>query len=350
LLLSAAALAGETPPFPLWDGVESISSYGQRTGLPEKQKIDLGGGRSLELVLVPAGQFVMGVAPPERPKFTMQGGLNIIWTGVVLVALILAPIIYCAIRQRRRPQISLARFFFIMLACSLSVYGGVRYSQAKKERQEYVAAAQRYNQTGYHEKPARTVTITRPFYIGKFEVTQDQYEQVMHANPSRFRGGDLPADSMAWEEACGFCDHISGPRRVVRLPTEAEWEYACRAGTKTKAYSGDDQADIDRVAWYQGTPQPVGQKEANAFGLYDMLGNVWEWCSDWYQSGYNPAETVDPKGPSDGSYHAIRGGSWMNGAYYCRFSSRWDHAFGPTSPDVGFRVVMQVPGEQKGGK
>ena len=152
-----------------------------------------------------------------------------------------------------------------------------------------------------------------------------------------------------------FCAKLSAKtQRKVRLPTEAEWEYACRAGTKTRFHFGDDVADLGRYAWHTGnssedTHHPVGLKLANPWGLYDMLGNVWEWCSDWYGNDYRgPGNAVDPTGPVSGTNRHMRGGSWRNPAQACRSANR-----NPYRPDsqvdvLGFRVVVEEPAGEAG--
>jgi formylglycine-generating enzyme required for sulfatase activity len=167
------------------------------------------------------------------------------------------------------------------------------------------------------EKPAHPVRITRGFWIGQTEVTQAAYERVMRKNSSRFKAPERPVESVSWDEAKSYCESVG-----LRLPTEAEWEYAARAGSTEARYGG-----IESVAWYSGNSskqtQFVGRKEANGFGLYDMLGNVWEWISDWHEEKYySGSEMQDPSGPSRGQYRVLRGGSWNNSPRYVRVSLR----------------------------
>jgi formylglycine-generating enzyme required for sulfatase activity len=204
------------------------------------------------------------------------------------------------------------------------------------------------------EAPKHRVRITQPFYLGMFEVTQAEYERVMGTNPSHFKGHpQRPVELVSWEDAVEFCRRLSSLEaeqsagRSYRLPTEAEWEYACRAGTTTTWYSGDDEAGLKAVAWYGGgkraSSQPVGQKLPNAWGLYDMHGNVWEWCNDWYDKTYyanSPLE--DPPGSPSSDHRVDRGGSWAHGAYYCRSAYRHMDIPGYRSSRVGFRVVKSV--------
>ena len=190
------------------------------------------------------------------------------------------------------------------------------------------------------EGPVRTVQIAKAFYIGKYEVTQDQYLAAMGTKPSKFSGQNLPVETVSWDEAAACCRKIGG-----RLPTEAEWEYACRAGSKTRFCYGDDlnDAQLGEYAWYSGnsgsTTHAVGQKKPNAFGLYDMHGNVYEWCSDWF-AAYANAQTVNPVGASSGQSRVCRGGGWIVNARFCRSANR--HVFSPEfrSVGLGFRVVL----------
>ncbi len=190
------------------------------------------------------------------------------------------------------------------------------------------------------EGPARKVQIAKAFYIGKYEVTQNQYLAAMGKNPSKFNGQNLPVESVSWDEAVACCRKIGG-----RLLTEAEWEYACRSGSKTRFSYGDDPdyAQLGEYAWYSGnsdsTTHPVGQKKPNAFGLYDMHGNVYEWCSDWF-AAYSSAQTANPIGASSGQSRVCRGGGWIVNAWFCRSANR--HIFSPEFRGIGlgFRVVL----------
>lgn len=168
------------------------------------------------------------------------------------------------------------------------------------------------------EKPPHLVRITRSFYLGMYPVTQAQWEQVMGTNPSHFRGADRPVDNVSWEDSQDFIRRLNNlvaeRGRVYRLPTEAEWEYACRAGTTSRYYFGDDDSLLGEYAWYSDNSgrqtHPVGQKSPNPWGLYDMHGNVSEWCSDWYSEYYTTRSPIDdPTGPRTGKHRVLRGGS-----------------------------------------
>jgi formylglycine-generating enzyme required for sulfatase activity len=193
-----------------------------------------------------------------------------------------------------------------------------------------------------HEKPPHTVTISRPFYMATTEVTQAQWEAVVGGNPSKFQGVDLPVEQVSWYDTKEFIRKLNikdGCTRY-RLPTEAEWEYACRAGT-----TGPWYGDLDSIAWYDpnsgSTTHPVGQKLANAWGLNDMLGNVYEWCEDWREA-YAGENATDPRGPSSGWARVVRGGSWLIHANRAR--SYFRDFFPPDErrDDIGFRVVADA--------
>lgn len=206
------------------------------------------------------------------------------------------------------------------------------------------------------EHNVRRVTVDG-FYIGMLEVTQAQWEAVMgtsvyqqwskagkNGNPSRGVGADYPMYYVSWDEAMEFCRLLSNKTgRTYTLPTEAQWEYAARGGNRPDGtkYAGSNM--IDAVAWYYDnsgiTTHPCGTKRANALGLYDMSGNVREWCKDWYSSSYTSYDTNNPAGPSSGSYRVIRGGGWYNNAENCRVANRNYNSPGNGNFILGFRVV-----------
>ena len=196
------------------------------------------------------------------------------------------------------------------------------------------------------EGPRHAVTLTRGFWMGQCEVTQKQYQAVMGRNPSHFKGDTHPVDTVSWEDAQAFCRTLSGMEgRVYRLPTEAQWEYACRGGSTYRFCFGDEDAELDQYAWYGddrcgSTTHAVGGKRANAFGLYDMHGNVWEWCADWYKEFYKDAGSVDPVGPANGAGRVIRGGAWDSLPVVCRSAYRFAIVPDGALNTFGFRVVL----------
>jgi formylglycine-generating enzyme required for sulfatase activity len=172
------------------------------------------------------------------------------------------------------------------------------------------------------DQPLHRVTISVPFYLGKFEVTQRQWVAVMGSNPSRFQGDDLPVEQVTWADAQEFIKRLNAQTGGGwRLPTEAEWEYACRTGS-----DGDYAGQLDAVAWYaensRGRTHPVGTKIPNAGGLFDMHGNVLEWCQDWH-AAYTADDKLDPVRMSGGVCKIVRGGSWNDDAEACRSGYRF---------------------------
>jgi formylglycine-generating enzyme required for sulfatase activity len=194
------------------------------------------------------------------------------------------------------------------------------------------------------ERPQHDVNVPG-FYIGKFQITQAQWEAVMGKNPSYFKGDPaLPVENISWNDAKEFCEKLAKMTgKAYRLPSEAEWEYACRAGT-----TGDHAGELDVMAWYSknsgSKTHPVGQKHPNAFGLYDMHGNVWEWCEDVWHSDYKGAPTDGSAWLSggDSSYRVVRGGSWNNDEDNCRSARRLRIEPGDRINNLGVRVVVSA--------
>ena len=206
------------------------------------------------------------------------------------------------------------------------------------------------------EGPQHLVRITHGFYISTTEITQSQYSEIMIENPSRFIGQNNPVERVLWNEAVEFCKKLSKKEgRIYRLPTEAEWEYVCRADTTTPFHTGQtistDQANFHGEIVYGDNPKginrnntlPVGSFSPNDFGIYDMHGNVWEWCNDWFDDNYyDKSPTSDPQGPSSGKNHVLRGGSYFFAARPCRsaFRLKYDPIMGKVS--FGFRIVLEM--------
>ena len=209
-----------------------------------------------------------------------------------------------------------------------------------------------------------------PFFIDVHLVTQEEYEALMQDNPSRWKGSKNPVEQVRWSDAVRYCNARSEAEDLqpcydlstwkcdfgangYRLPTEAEWEYACRAGTKTTYFFGNESSKLKDYAWFEtnsnGKPQPVGQKPPNSWGLYDMCGNVWEWCNDFYKVDYYQESPKDnPRGPETGETKVVRGGAWKFSAESCRSGYRYNED--PGYADVcfgydiyGFRCVRNAP-------
>jgi sulfatase modifying factor 1 len=224
------------------------------------------------------------------------------------------------------------------------------------------------NEKGDVDEKPHKVTLDS-FYMDKYPVTQEEYEKVMKANPSRWKVAKNPVEQMRWSDAVKYCNarsileglkpcydvktwECNFSANGYRLPTEAEWEYACKAGTKTLYYFGDDQAKLKNYAWFKenssGRPRPVGQKLPNSWGLYDVSGNVWEWCNDFYKVDYyKESPEKNPKGPKTGKTKVLRGGCWNSPANECRSAYRYNE--NPGYADVcfgydiyGFRCVKNL--------
>jgi formylglycine-generating enzyme required for sulfatase activity len=211
------------------------------------------------------------------------------------------------------------------------------------------------------------VEITQPFALGVFPVTQDEYRRIMGTDPSCFAEpgtpdtktrGRLPVERVSWDDACEFCQRLSAlpaekaAGRLYRLPTEAEWEYACRAGTTSALAFGPSLTPADAnfdgrsshggkdAAGFVGSTTPVGSFRPNAWGLYDMHGNLWEWCADWFSPDYyRQSPPRDPLGAAAGFARVLRGGSWRSRASQCRSAARWSATPTQRHDAIGFRVV-----------
>lgn len=186
------------------------------------------------------------------------------------------------------------------------------------------------------EKPVHSVTLSG-YYIGKTEVTQALWQAVMGSNPSYFEGDDLPVEQVSWDDCQEFIRKLNSlTGQNLRLPTEAEWEFACRGGNNSRGYKYSGSNYIDNVAWYDGNSgdktHPVATKSPNELGIYDMSGNVWEWCADWY-GDYSSGRQTNPKGPYGGSSRVSRGGGWFYSARDCRSSYRFN------SPTFRFNLL-----------
>ena len=192
------------------------------------------------------------------------------------------------------------------------------------------------------EKPAHRVTITRSFESGKYQVTQAEYEAVTTINPSYSKGPNLPVEGVSWEDAQKFCAAMNrkGDGYRYRLPTEAEWECACRAGTVT-SYGFGALLPPSHACFASQSPTRVGRFAPNAYGIFDMHGNVWEWCQDWFEKHLTDA--VDPPGPPRGHNRALRGGGWDRGPWHCRSAYRHSPTPDYRGSYMGFRLARTLP-------
>ncbi len=291
----------------------------------------------------PAAVCRLGTAIPMRVQF----GVPILLSVLLLVA-------SCSRRHRIVPP----------GADVLDLGGGVRMKLALLPAGSFLMGSPIGEQDrDPDEGPRHEVTISRPFRIGVHEVTQEQYRAVMGRNPSTFTGLRHPVEGIWWSDAVEFCRLLSDSTgQIVRLPTEAEWEYACRAGTRSRFSFGDDYSGLSRYGNYGERADTSGQSDVdvkddgghaatalvgsyapNPWGLHDMHGNVFEWCGDYYADRYPDGPRQDPKGPPWGPYHVLRGGSWSSPGWMCR--SAYRHRFtadGRFNHLIGFRVVVEL--------
>ena len=292
--MASTAYADAPRPSQQGGATQGAAVGGTTSGPPKELTLDLGGGVILELVLIPAGKFVMG-----SPKDLIEAELRV----------------------------------HVIDSPANRIYKG--------------------NIPG--EGPQHLVRITRPFYLGKCLVTQEQWQAVMGNNPSCYKGAKNPVESVSWDDCQQFLDKLNARFRrrhpsplpagqgEFRLPSEAQWEYACRAGSTTRYCYGDEESEFGEYAWYKensdSKTHPVGQKRPNGWGLYDMHGNVREWCQDWYDPNYYVNSlTDDPAGPTAGSSRVIRGGSWSGAASLCRSARRSGNSSGLRDGRLGLRV------------
>ena len=228
---------------------------------------------------------------------------------------------------------------------SIPVKNGITIDMVKVEAGTFMMGATSEMQNPLvGEKPVHQVTLTNDYYIGKYEVTQALWKAVTGKNPSQFKGDDLPVEQVSWKDCQKFISKLNSMTgRKFRLPTEAEWEYAARGGKKSRGYQYSGSSTVSDVAWYDGNSgnktHPVGTKQANELGIYDMTGNVWEWCQDWYGSYVSSSQT-NPLGANSGSYHVYRGGGWSYDAKFCRSSYRSSFTPGYRGSILGLRLVL----------
>ena len=228
---------------------------------------------------------------------------------------------------------------------SIPVKDGVSIDMVRVEAGTFTMGATPEMKDPYSdEKPTHQVTLTNDYYIDKYEVTQALWQAVMGNNLSNFKGDNLPVENVSWDDCQEFIsklNRITGKK--FRLPTEAEWEYAARGGNKSRGYQYSGSSNLSDVSWYTSNSgrktHTVGSKQANELGIYDMSGNVWEWCQDW-KGTYISSSQVNPTGANSGSYRVIRGGSWIRTARYCRSSCRYSSSPGGRNIGLGLRLIL----------
>ena len=228
---------------------------------------------------------------------------------------------------------------------SIPVKNGISIDMVKVEAGTFMMGATSEMKKPYtDEKPVHQVTLTNDYYMGKYEVTQALWQAVMGSNPSKFKSRNLPVEQVSWDDCQEFINKLNSiTGRRFRLPTEAEWEYAARGGKKSKGYQYSGSSKMSEVAWYTANSgsktHPVGKKQANELGLYDMTGNVLEWCQDWYGSYVSSSQT-NPTGAFSGFFRVFRGGSWYGNAGNCRSSCRDSYNPDNRNFDLGLRLVL----------
>ena len=218
---------------------------------------------------------------------------------------------------------------------------------------EFVMGSSESEQWHIYNEMQQRMKLSKPFYLGVFAVTQGQWRAVMGKNPSDLpidlkADDDLPVNHVSWDDAVAFCQKLSEKEgHKYRLPTEAQWEYACRAGTTTRYNTGDDENALKEAGWYgsnsDNKPHSVGQKKQNAWGFYDMHGNVWQWCADWYYERYPEGDVVHTPGAGEGTLRVLRGGCWSAGPAFCRSACRRGNTPSTENGNTGFRVALDFP-------
>ena len=232
-------------------------------------------------------------------------------------------------------------------AITIPVKDGICIEMVKVEGGTFMmGATSEMKNPNSNEKPVHQVTLTNDYYMGKYEVTQALWQAVMGSNPSEYKGDNFPVETVSWNDCQKFISKLNSlTGRMFRLPTEAEWEYAARGGKESRGYQYSGSSNISDVAWYDensgSKTHPVGTKQANELGIYDMTGNVWEWCSDWYSS-YSSSSQTNPTGSDSGSARVSRGGGWFNDASYCRLSVRFYYTPDFRLDILGLRLALSV--------
>lgn len=341
-------------PFPLWNGQESVEHYAERAGLAPTKRVHLGSGIYIECVLIPAGEYMMGWAPPKEPRLSAQYvGLYFALVGPLILVVLIGRVHGRSRQEKSRPRFSLSRFLIMTLTVSLGIVGYQHWRASSAEWDAYVELERLFDDCDLNEKPARKVVLREPFYMSKTEITQTQFKSLLGGVPVTREDDDLPAHGLSYDDALSFCTQATRLAGVeTRLPSEAEWEFACRAGTETLYYSGNSAEALDRVAWHGGNAggslHRVGRKEPNPFGLFDMHGNVAEWCRDHYRGPYGIArDTPLPKWEVP---RVLRGGSivtYDKCASRARMGVLSSSVLANSLYPIGLRIVVPAGGDKK---
>jgi formylglycine-generating enzyme required for sulfatase activity/tRNA A-37 threonylcarbamoyl transferase component Bud32 len=313
---------------------------------PSRDRRVASAGAALKLLGVPARPAAPPPPPrreearPKPPPAPARRGQATLYTGWPFDE-----------REAKRRQQETAEALGIPVERSVDLGKGVSLELVLIPPGEFLMGSPKSEEGQGSDETQHRVRITRPFYIGKYAVTQEQWEAVMGKNPASFKGARNPVDLVSWEDCQEFVGKLSGRggNGSFALPTEAEWEYACRAGTATGYCCGDHESGLADYAWNYSNSgsvtHPVGEKKPNAWGLYDMHGNVWEWCQDWYDADYyKTSPKDDPPGARTGELRVLRGGSWCGYPGDCRSAFRNGGYPSYRSFDVGVRLcVRDVP-------
>ena len=333
-----AKLRGETPARPWKSGSASEKREGQNETLKPKQE-EAGKPKGSQTVAISSGNVAGDSKKAEAGsgarKEARKKKSGWIW-GIVLLAVFAAGILLWQNKQKqstsnRTIRVGNVEFEMVYVEGGTFTMGGTSEQGSDAESDE---------------RPVHSVTLSS-FHIGKYEVTQGLWREVMGSNPSyNPSGDDYPVENVSWEDCQEFIGKLNARTGLTfRLPTEAEWEYAARGGRKSRGYKYSGSNSIGDVAWYSGNSgnhtHPVGRKSPNELGLYDMSGNVWEWCQDWY-GDYTAEAQRNPTGPSSGGFRVLRGGGYWDGARGCRVSYRALSAPGNRGVSLGLRLVLSL--------
>ena len=297
--------------------------------------------------------LVVGIVRHGNPSQLASEEVWLMFRQVWTVALVLLAVLgSLAVATAEEPKESVSKTKEPPKEVTVDLGKGVKLDLVLIPAGEFMMGSPDSDRDGFDwEKPQHKVRITKPFYLGKYLVTQEQWQTVMDSNPSLLKGPKNPVEQVSWEDCQKFLGKLNTKSAAgggkFQLPSEAQWEYACRAGSKTRYCFGDDEKQLGEYAWYDknsgGKTHPVGEKKPNAWGLYDMHGGVWEWCADWYKD-YKESPVDDPMGAATGSFRVFRGGSWYFPAGGCRSAFRYGNLPG-SRRHLGLRV-SRVPADK----